>query len=215
MAIAHALEGEFRSENDLTWWVYVLVYSGARPEEIAQLDRQNVRREQCVWGVDINEEDGRKTKNQNSWRIVPVHPSLIERGFIKYATEGNGDHVFSSFDQDTKGYFGVNEARRFMRFLRGRMGITDPRKVLYSVRHSFHTAMRSAGAPYAVQLALVGRMEDENLLHDDTREGAVPPRFLAALHQSELIDTSSLVSSTSGSLPSIALWKLRYFLSLY
>lgn len=165
--ILPALEQEFKPLSDITWWVHVLVYSGARPEEIGQLDRANVYQEQGVWVLDINEEDGRKTKNDNSVRTVPVHPRLIDRGFIAFATKGKGARVFSSFEKDTKGYYGGNEARRFMRFLRGRMAISDKRKVLYSTRHSFHTAMRNAGVPYDIQLALVGRLDEENVDHGD------------------------------------------------
>jgi integrase len=165
--ILPALEQEFEPHSDIVWWVHALVYSGARPEEIGQLDRANVRQEQGAWVLDINEEDGRKTKNDNSVRTVPVHPRLIERGFIAFATKGKGARVFSSFEKDTKGYYGGNEARRFIRFLRGRMGIKDSRKVLYSTRHAFHTAMRNAGVPYDIQLALVGRLDEENVDHGD------------------------------------------------
>lgn len=75
----------------------VAEYHGNRLEEFAQLLRSDVRREEDIWFIDINDEGQKQVKNEQSKRRVPIHPELLRLGFIDYveSTAPNpDDHVF-------------------------------------------------------------------------------------------------------------------------
>lgn len=67
------------------WVPLLLLFTGARREEICQLATQRVRLENSINVIDLDtldEEDGLKTAT--SFRTVPVHDFLIKLGFLEY-----------------------------------------------------------------------------------------------------------------------------------
>ena len=85
---------------DYRWLVLLALYTGARIEELAQLDRQDVRQEAGVWFIHIRAEmtTGRRVKNRASIRKVPLHSLPAGAGLprLRPAGEGTGK-LFSSF----------------------------------------------------------------------------------------------------------------------
>lgn len=75
--------------RDHRYWVPLgMLFSGARPAEIAQLAVSDVRQEPGHWIMHITEggEGDKSVKTAGSMRVVPVHPELVKLGFIKYHT---------------------------------------------------------------------------------------------------------------------------------
>ncbi|GEO99928.1 hypothetical protein GCM10007887_23110 [Methylobacterium haplocladii] len=77
------------------WLPWLMAYSGARAGEIVQLRRQDIRQEpeSGVWYLDFNPEAGR-LKNKPSQRVVPLHPHLIEMGFVTWAKGQANERLF-------------------------------------------------------------------------------------------------------------------------
>ncbi|WQP07793.1 DUF6538 domain-containing protein [Sinorhizobium meliloti] len=76
--------------RDHRYWVpLIMLYSGARPAEIAQLGIDDVRQEHGHWIMHITTEgDGDKSvKTDGSMRVVPVHPELVKLGLLEYHTD--------------------------------------------------------------------------------------------------------------------------------
>lgn len=71
---------------DVEYWVpRLMAYTGCRLGEAAQLCTQDVRQEQGVWVIDINDaDDEKRLKNRSSKRMVPIHRRLIEIGFLEF-----------------------------------------------------------------------------------------------------------------------------------
>jgi integrase len=73
---------EFRREEmkhpERYWIVLILLHSGARSEEVAQLCVSDVREHEGVWCFDItpDEELGKQVKTQDSKRTVPIHSTF-------------------------------------------------------------------------------------------------------------------------------------------
>ncbi len=156
-------------KRDMLWLIHLACYSGCRLEELCQLARDNVRQVRGIWVLDINDGDGRKLKNEFSRRLVPLHPVLIERGFVQYATDENaiGRRVFSSFSlvRTAQGAtYGNAASSAFGRFL-DKIGLSDPTLNFHSFRHTFIEAMRNAEVPYSVELALVGHQDKHSPVH--------------------------------------------------
>lgn len=73
------------------YWVPVIaMYSGLRLDEICQLYVSDIQRIDDVWCFSVNDEFDKKVKVEASKRIVPVHPKLIESGFLQYVESMKG-----------------------------------------------------------------------------------------------------------------------------
>jgi integrase len=67
-------------------WATVLgLYSGARVGEIAQIFLRDIVEEQGIWCIRLTvESDGQSIKTEGSKRLVPLHPDILELGFLDY-----------------------------------------------------------------------------------------------------------------------------------
>lgn len=137
------------SERPEDWWLpLLLLHSGARNEEAAQLrvaDVEEVEGVPCLRLRDDGEDQQLKTAT--SRRTVPLHPVLLELGFLDYVERirrGRHERLFPNLRKGSNGFHDA-ASRRFNRRLR-RLGI-DGRKTLYSMRHTFATRLWDAGVP--------------------------------------------------------------------
>jgi integrase len=78
------------------WLPHLGIFTGARANELCQLNPQcDIRRDEGtdIWFLDItsaskgHEEIKKSVKNRTSRRRVPIHPTLIELGFLEYVAE--------------------------------------------------------------------------------------------------------------------------------
>jgi integrase len=150
---------ESREERPERYWIPLLMlYTGARNEEIAQLHVCDVREVEGVWAVDINMDTPDKTlKNRFSKRIVPLHSALIDAGLLRYVdsmrSEGSA-RLWPALRKGTRGY-NAPVSRWFNRRL-AQLGIKTARKDSYSLRHTFSTKLKRAGIPEYVIDQLTG-----------------------------------------------------------
>ena len=95
------------------WFPLIALYSGARLEEIAQLQTSDIKTcpDTSITYMMIDNEgaaaDGKKkhTKNLNSVRPIPIHRKLIELGFLDYMEERKRD-------KSNKGLFKLNRDKQ-------------------------------------------------------------------------------------------------------
>jgi integrase len=68
------------------YWLPVLaLYTGARLNELCQLQFQDIKFEQGIWLLSItNEGENQYLKSVSSKRIIPIHNELIRLGFIEF-----------------------------------------------------------------------------------------------------------------------------------
>jgi len=170
-----SVDERFGKGSDTAWWVWLMAYSGCRPEEAAQLDRSNINKKGEVWTMRIDDRDERRVKNPESHREVPIHPLLIKKGFAEFAhPKGNNKGlVFQSFERDDKGGRANNPSRRLKRLLD--ILFLEGAGAAHRFRATFIDAMRNAELPYAVCLALVGHSDRHSRHHGKYGEGAGLP----------------------------------------
>lgn len=80
-----------RSEtlSDARRWVpWLCAYSGARVNEITQLRAQDIMEADGIWCMNITPDAG-SVKNRQA-RLVPLHPHLVEQGFLRFAKDRSG-----------------------------------------------------------------------------------------------------------------------------
>jgi integrase len=76
------------------WVPWILAYTGARVNEITQMRKQDVKKVDGIHVFNITPEaGGNKTKTA---RLVPVHPHLVEMGFLKFVEANAQGPLFYS-----------------------------------------------------------------------------------------------------------------------
>ncbi|MGQ2969057.1 MAG: DUF6538 domain-containing protein [Allorhizobium sp.] len=137
--------------RDHRFWVpLIMLFSGARPAEIAQLGIDDVREDRGHWIMHITTEgDGDKSvKTVGSMRVVPVHPELVKLGLLKYhaALKKQAEkRLFPLAERNERGQMIATFSRDFPRYLT-KIGLKEGRGLsLYSFRHGAADALRRAG----------------------------------------------------------------------
>jgi integrase len=164
------------AKADVAWrfWIpLIMLYSGARPNEIAQLtaaDFQETPKGTVFMnlmddGTDDDEGGGRRAiqvKTDTSRRRIPVHSHLRRFGLLDFAdhvSEGgrNPDaRLFPSLTQDEYGNYAWYALRRFNEFFFKEETTLDRRQSAYSLRHNVRDALRAVEAPASALKAITG-----------------------------------------------------------
>lgn len=153
---------------DVYWFMRVLLWSGARPEELAQLVPENITKILGVPCIRINDAlPFQKIKTPNAERDVPIHQALIGGGFMEFVESRKGQRMlFATLKQDKRGRWYSNMRKRLLHLIRNKMGIKDPRIVPYSARHTFIDCLRTVGTPPDIEDRLVGHSTKGRRVHD-------------------------------------------------
>jgi integrase len=133
--------------RDSKFWIPLLgLYEGARLEELADLYRRDIEKEDDVWCIRITATETRRLKTKNSQRVIPLHSALIRMGFLQYVIEKApkpDDPLFPDLAPQ-----GVDKKRgpRFTRFFghyRKTIGIYREGIAMHSFRHLVSTRLRN------------------------------------------------------------------------
>ena len=158
-----------RGRGEAAYWLPLLaLFSGARLEELAQLRRGDIREEAyavdeetdgLAWCIDINTgPDGNNhVKNAGAIRLIPLHPTLIDLGFLKYAQSHSDPRalLFPDLKPNGDDRHGAKWGEWFSTYRRS-IGLTDGRKVFHSLRHTFKDYCRGSKIEERVQRQLMG-----------------------------------------------------------
>lgn len=146
------------SERGALWWcAHLAAYTGARREEIAALSKADIGVIDDIPVIHIKTNDYRSLKNGQSRRFVPVHPDLIDLGFLDYV---KGRKPGLLFEIKRKGRtYGNDFEYRWQKARKSVVG-KDPRKVFHSFRHSAVQALKDADVPLPVRADLFGHDHD-------------------------------------------------------
>jgi integrase len=131
------------------WWIPLLaLYSGARVNELAQLNTADVEEVDHVWGFHIATRfAGQRLKNPKTKRFVPLHPALLDAGFLAYvaditqAQRGASGLLFPGLGK----VGGDKVGDWFNRTYMPACGVSDSRVVFHCFRHTFATCAERAG----------------------------------------------------------------------
>jgi integrase len=141
------------------WLPLLMAYTGARPEELAQLQCRDVQRVGTTLVLNLATiEDGQRRKNEASRRLVPVHSQLMDGIWDLGDRKNPTSLLFPELgDGGTNGRRAEAPSRWFNRkVLRDYCNIKDPRKVLYSFRHTVATKLKHLGVEESLIAELLG-----------------------------------------------------------
>ncbi len=166
-------------KEDLATALQCLVWTGARPEEVCQLRREDIDLSTGAIRITNEEADddarARQTKNERSIRTLPIHSRLLP-ALLEHLRRNNSALLFPSFAPEPtpkelkeaesagkleiKGRYARPLSREWTDNLRKQISPDEPRKVLYSLRHSWAAESRRTGMPEHVRNALMGHADD-------------------------------------------------------
>jgi integrase len=127
------------------WVPWIGAYTGARVSEICQLRSGDVIMVDDIWCMKFDPDAG-SLKTSGSERIIPVHPALIENGFLKYVAKIKSGPLFAELSPDKFGNRGGNGTKVIGRFVR-KLGLKDPR---LSPSHSWRHRIKTSGRKYGL-----------------------------------------------------------------
>lgn len=152
------------------WLPLLALFAGARQAEYAGLRASDIREDgvtlvPLMWFA-RDAKSGRRLKTKSSERVVPIHPQLVEIGFLNYVAkrreEGEHAWLFPTVAPDQKG--GLRAwAKWWGRHLRNHVGVKDTNKVFHSFRHGFQDALRQATPDEELRDALAGRSSGKSV----------------------------------------------------
>jgi integrase len=174
------------------WIPLMMYYSGARTEEIAGLALADMVYDPLYgWYFNIidrpsqdddlfddeptdqndaeQREQWRTLKNEKSIRKVPVAPQLIELGLLHYVDwvkSQGGVSFFPSLSHDWHDKLSGAFSKFFGRYKKQILRIDNPKKVLYSFRHTMKDAMTRARVDSKYLKRILGHASGEGSITD-------------------------------------------------
>ncbi len=166
------LPGNVMVADHQFWTPLLMLFSGARPSEIAQLAVTDIKLGgdypsiSILTEFDPDDPEDRPYvlafKTENSRRSVPLHPMLVELGFAEYVGRMSKEphaRLFPDWiasNDPRKLYSGATWVRRFNEKLVPTVTHQKPKPSLYSLRHTFKTQMAVCRVPPQFQNKIMG-----------------------------------------------------------
>ncbi|WP_294640844.1 site-specific integrase [uncultured Aureimonas sp.] len=158
------LRGDFIDRDSARWWVPLVgLHSGMRLGEIIQLGHSDVRTESGVTFFDIRPDaEEKRVKTRAGIRRIPVHSGLVALGFLdflKRAKRNGSTRIFADVPRGEDGYWSTVFSKWFSGHFLSVAGVTRPKVVFHSFRHTFEDAMRDADLSPSLMDAMQGHSE--------------------------------------------------------
>jgi len=159
-----------RVSNHLPYyWIFLLgIFSGMRTNEMCQLRLIDIKKQNNIWFIFIEDSEETKVKTENAIRKVPLHPQLIDLGFVDYVTDqkkSKRGRLFWELSEDRDG-FASHVSRHYNQRFLPTVGVWKKyTKVLYCTRHTFINKLYSEKVDENVIKTLVGHEKEFTMKH--------------------------------------------------
>ncbi len=136
------------------WAPIIALWTGARMNEILQLERADIKQIGGIWCLSVTDEEEisydpdtftKHLKNQNAIRDIPIHPRLISFGFIEWVNTVKKGRLFPEASSGTVDKPSILFSKRFKTFLSSRKVWQVRKKVFHSFRNNFNDELRKGG----------------------------------------------------------------------
>ncbi|UPG88315.1 tyrosine-type recombinase/integrase [Luteibacter aegosomaticola] len=171
----HELELLFHPKHDKTftkphqyWARFLGYYQGLRVNELSQIYVDDISLIDGLWCIDVTRDrPGQRLKNSQSRRTLPIHPVLVENGFLDFVQQARRWGRVTLFPGLVWGANGPGDTTSdwFNRsFLRRTCGIKAKDKVFHSFRHNFATHGERSGLSDARIAIMLGHSAGDSIL---------------------------------------------------
>jgi len=149
------------------WVPWLCAFSGARVGEIGQIHASNIIEEETPAGfkascMRLTPEDG--TMKSDEYRVVPLHPQVLEQGFLEYVRKRRGKPLFYEPElarkKDTHHRQADKVGERLAKWIR-KLGITGPVQPNHGWRHRFESTGRTLRLRKDIVDHITGHVESD------------------------------------------------------
>ena len=151
-----------KAKQPADFWLPMLgLFTGGRVSELSQIDITDIQKHGDVWALSINNEGDKSLKTLASTRLIPLHPTLIECGFLEYVSDAKryGTKIFPYLTPDKFGSYGGRTSERWGSYL-DTLGIKDPQKTFHSFRSTSNNRLKHSGVPEENRCQFIGHEHD-------------------------------------------------------
>ena len=144
------------------FWLPMLgLFTGGRVSELSQIDTADIQKHGEIWAISLNEEEDKQLKTPAAVRLIPLHPTLIQCGFLEYVKDASkhGKKLFPYLTPDQFGSYGSRTSERWGKHL-DKLKITDPQKVFHSFRSTSNGRLKKNGVPEESRCQFIGHEHD-------------------------------------------------------
>lgn len=186
-----ARKGRLEEHPERLWVPLISLFNGMRLNEVCQLHAEDVEQdaESGLWCFKIqpDEEGRKKLKTLAAKRVIPIHSTLIDLGFLEYyqrVKKAGLPRLWMNLTQGARGY-GKNFSNWFLKSGHGkgflRACVTeDAKKDFHSFRHTFINGLKQAEVQEVMIAELVGHT-NESLTTGTYGKRYQPEKLIKAL----------------------------------
>nr|WP_275092480.1 site-specific integrase [Sinorhizobium meliloti] len=150
------------NDNGVYWVPLVGLFTGCRSGEIIQLRTEDVKIEGGIAYIEVTDDgEDLSLKNSGSRRRIPVHRTLKEIGFLRFAERQRKlghKRLFPDFPKTKDGTYSTAYSRKFSNLLKA-LEVKHDKISFHSFRHSFEDACRNSRIPLDFINALQGHSQ--------------------------------------------------------
>lgn len=151
-----------KAQRPADFWLPMLgLFTGGRISELSQIDIADIRQYEGIWSISLNDEGDKQLKTPASIRLIPIHPTLIECGFLDYVNDAkeHGGKLFPYLTPDKFGSYGATPSERWGDYL-DTLNIKDPQKVFHSFRSTSNNRLKQRNVSEESRCQFVGHEHD-------------------------------------------------------
>jgi integrase len=144
------LTAALEADPTIKWLTFLSAFELTRTSEIADCDTRDFVLVDGIWVHKIQRKyrsEDQRLKTKPSTRDMPLHSGILNAGFIPYLRSLPPGPLFASLRLDSYGKRATHASKITNKWLREVVGIDDPLKPFYSLRHSGITDLRTARTP--------------------------------------------------------------------
>lgn len=155
----HSIFTERKFNHSYQYWLPMLaVLTGARLNELCQLYKDDIKLIEGIWCISINKNTpDKRLKTPNAARTIPIHPKLIELGFVTYVQSLASLRVFPELNLERDGY--ATAASKWYGRFKTALGFKKGHD-FHSFRHTFANELKNSLVSSIVASELLGHTQD-------------------------------------------------------
>ena len=157
---------EFKSPDkdrpERFWIPLIALYSGMRLEEICQLHTKDIREVEGFPCFDVNENAPDKSvKSGAGIRLVPIHPTLIELGFLHYVqNHADAPRLWMTLERKKERY-GLDFGKWYGKQVKAKLFTGRDKLNFHSFRHTFIDNLARQGVDLKLIKDIVGHSQED------------------------------------------------------
>ena len=148
------------------WGSLIALYSGARLEEICQLQLDDIEQHENLWCFNINDDGDKNVKSKSSKRIIPIHSAILDKGFINHVKtlrDNSHTRLFPELKRSPNHGYGRPLSNWFNTKFLVDLNIKTKSIVFHSLRHTVATGLGEAGINDSLQKRILGHSMANNV----------------------------------------------------